>query len=861
MRPRRLPRRLPSSPWAVGAATRWALLLAAAGGALWLAAPARAQGQAALPFDVLLGRPTDRSIALSLLATADREVVVDAGTQSGSYPLQSPPVVLAAGTPEVVTLESLQADTTYYYRVRHRAPGTGEYAAAPEATFVTQRAAGRTFTFAVEADPHHQDNEPLVWRTALANILADRPDFLIDLGDTFMDEKVGATTLDQIVQIRKDVRAGFFGLIGQAVPLFLVNGNHDPELGWLLNRAQPQANLPAWGVQGRQRYYPCPVPSGFYSGAAAADAFTLAPRDAYYAFTWGDALFIALDPFWYSSQATNKSKDPWFWTLGQAQYDWLQRTLEGSRATFKFVFLHHLVGGSHDAIARGGIEYAPYYEWGGSNLDGTPGFASHRPGWARPIEDLLLAHNVSIVFHGHDHLYVKQDLDADGDGVADLIYQEVPQPSRSQQGISSAVPYGYRRGMIYPSSGHLRVRVSATQVTVDYVRAVIPGDTSAGVANGAVSYRYTIQARGESGAPRITVPPLGQGVRAGGTATFAVTAEGAPPLAYQWQLDGRPLAGATTATLTVAGVTAADQGAYRVSVSNAAGSILSAPALLTLGTSRLTNLSVRTVAGTGDNTLLVGVVVGGAGTSGPKPLLVRAVGPTLGSYGVGGALADPRLELIPQGAAAAFATNDNWGGDPQVAAVGGAVGAFPLRDPASQDAALVAAPAGGVYAVKVDGVGGTTGIALAEVYDASGSDPAAATPRLVNLSARAPVGTGDAVLIAGFVLEGTAPRTVLIRAVGPTLASYGVTGALADPRLELGRTAGGATELIASNDNWAGDATVGLVGHAVGAFGLASATSRDAALVVTLPPGVYYAKVSGVDGSVGVALIELYEVP
>ena len=129
------------------------------------------------------------------------------------------------------------------------------------------------------------------------------------------------------------------------------------------------------------------------------------------------------------------------WTLGEAQFKWLERTLSASTAPFKFVFTHHLVGGSFDGLGRGGVEFAPYFEWGGSNTNGTPGFAAHRPGWSRPIQSLLLANGVSAVFHGHDHLYVKQDLDADGDGVADLVYQEVPQPSRTNYGAIGAGHY------------------------------------------------------------------------------------------------------------------------------------------------------------------------------------------------------------------------------------------------------------------------------------------------------------------------------------------------------------------------------------------------------------------------------------
>jgi uncharacterized delta-60 repeat protein len=275
----------------------------------------------------------------------------------------------------------------------------------------------------------------------------------------------------------------------------------------------------------------------------------------------------------------------------------------------------------------------------------------------------------------------------------------------------------------------------------------------------------------------------------------------------------------------------------------------------------LVNLSVRTGAGTGDKTLIVGVVIGGAGTSGTKPVLIRAIGPTLTQYGVTGALADPSFDFIRQGSATPIATNDNWAGDAQVKIVANTVGAFALPDDATKDAAAFLTPEAGPYSVKITGKAGTTGVTLAEIYDASGSGFNLSTPRLVNVSARAEVGTGEAALIAGFVIDGATPRTVLVRAVGPTLSTYGVIGTLADPQLEITQTVNGATVTVATNDNWAGNAQVASTAVTVGAFDLSSASSKDAAILVTLPPGVYSAKVTGVGNTTGIALIEVYEVP
>jgi kynurenine formamidase len=164
--------------------------------------------------------------------------------------------------------------------------------------------------------------------------------------------------------------------------------------------------------------------------------------------------------------------------LGETQYQWLKSTLETSDAKWKFVFIHQLIGG-YDKNGRGGVEVAPYYEWGGNNADGSYGFDQYRPGWSMPIHQLLVANNVTAVFHGHDHLFVKQELDG-------IIYQECPQPSAAQANTNSAADYGYLSGDVLPSPGHIRVTVTPDRVTVEYVRAV------AGQ-SGQVVYSYTIK--------------------------------------------------------------------------------------------------------------------------------------------------------------------------------------------------------------------------------------------------------------------------------------------------------------------------------------------------------------------------------
>lgn len=269
------------------------------------------------------------------------------------------------------------------------------------------------------------------------------------------------------------------------------------------------------------------------------------------------------------------------------------------------------------------------------------------------------------------------------------------------------------------------------------------------------------------------------------------------------------------------------------------------------GTSRLTNLSLRAAGGSGERTMIVGFVVPGGAS---RRVLLRAGGPALAALGVADVLADPRVSVLGKDGTT-IATNEDWGttaDSPEVAEAMGQTGALAFAD-GSKDAALVTTLAAGAYTVHVGG-GETGGVALAEIYDAG----EAADGALANLSGRAYVGTGDAIAIAGFVIAGTVPKTLLIRAVGPTLTNYGVSETLADPQLTV--YANGTA--VAGNDNWSAAnnaAWTAIAASRVGAFALPEA-SKDAALFVTLMPGAYTVHVSGVGGATGVALIEIYDV-
>ena len=377
---------------------------------------------------------------------------------------------------------------------------------------------------------------------------------------------------------------------------------------------------------------------------------------------------------------------------------------------------------------------------------------------------------------------------------------------------------------------------------------------AAALADNLYSYRYVT----------ITKQPQPLAVAARSGAIFSVAALGAPPISYQWLQNGAPISGATASTLYLTNVGTAQAGNYSVVVTTSAGSATSDPALLAISAAptRLGNISSRGVAGVGANVLTAGFVVTGTGT---KQMLIRVVGPSLAGLGISGFLPNPNLTVV-NSAGVAVQTNDNWGtqtgGAAAVTAIQQAtarVGAFAL--PAnSLDAVVLATLNPGGYTVQAAGAGVTTGVAIIEVYDASA---ALTGPKAVNVSTRANVGTGENILIAGFVVNGTVSRRVLIRGIGPTLRNFGLppNGVLADPQLKLLDAAGST---VATNDDWSAGPEapfISAAAAAAGAFPLGTG-SKDASLLVMLAPGAYTAQLSGVGttNNTGIGLIEVYDV-
>ncbi|MCX6953889.1 MAG: hypothetical protein NTV51_17200, partial [Verrucomicrobia bacterium] len=319
----------------------------------------------------------------------------------------------------------------------------------------------------------------------------------------------------------------------------------------------------------------------------------------------------------------------------------------------------------------------------------------------------------------------------------------------------------------------------------------------------------------------------------------------------QWRKDGVVISGAVGAIYTVAAAAESDGGSYTVTATNAAGSVTSLPVTVTVLASRIVNLSILSALSATSPELTVGFVAPGAG----KRLLIRAVGPALGQFGLDPVLARPGLGLYAS--QTSLATNEGWDraiNAADVAVATARVGAFSLPA-ASNDAAVLQSFGPGSYSAIVQSRGAApAGAVLVEIYDA---DPGGGG-RLTNVSALAPVGPGEKMLVAGFVLSGNTAKRLLIRAIGPGLSAFGRTGVLADPQLEVIRA--GAQSALATNDNWGGDAALGASFQAVGAFALAN-SSKDAALILSLAPGGYTVQVSGVGGAAGDALVEIYELP
>ncbi len=374
--------------------------------------------------------------------------------------------------------------------------------------------------------------------------------------------------------------------------------------------------------------------------------------------------------------------------------------------------------------------------------------------------------------------------------------------------------------------------------------------------SGAVSQLFYVAAE-----PTSTVhsAPQSQTIASGATAVFTAAASGRG-LTFQWTKDGVMLPGATHPSLIIRAAEGRDSGSYGWSMNDESGPVAAGDARLTVGDSAasgsLVSLSVRSEVRAGNRSITLGATIAGGTPDMTMPVFLRAGGSSLNRIEGRGALEDPILTLQRSGRV--VAANDDWNGDLEIATRALAVGAFPLESASSKDAAIVAPLVGGTYVAEIAAKGDDFGRTLGEWFDATPEiERGPSTPRLVNLSARKHLSGNGEVLTVGFAISGVTAKTVLIRAIGPSLVPLGVSDALSDPMLQL---FAGPT-LVRESHDWGGDVQLANITRAVGAFPFMSTDSKDAALLITLHPGTYTLQVRSGTSVGGVVLTEIYEVP
>jgi len=459
---------------------------------LFFALLALTSGLLSQPYSIILGRPTDNSITLSILFDQPMLYQLEYGLQSGNYSITGPELTSTLGIPDEVELNNLAANTLYYYRLLYRADAFSEYTVSPEYHFHTQRPPGSSFTFTIEADEHLYDHKgtPEIYNLTLQNQANANPDFMLSLGDMFGDDHNPFTITEAELDSLHKYYRPYLGSICHSIPFYFCLGNHEGENDFYMGMNAPE-NLAIWGTKYRQLYYPNPYPNSFYSGNDAIEDYGIGHPENYYAWTWGDALFVVLDV--YRDQCdTSAIPHRWAWSLGDDQYFWLKETLEGSSAQHKFVFGHHVSGWD-----RGAAALASEFEWGGNNQNGTWGFNANRPGLPMPIHQLMVQNGVDVFFQGHDHVFSHEILDG-------LVYQTLPMAADSTYELGFIANADAFLSDTLRGTGSLEVFVSPSCTRVDFVSAWLPGAQLDGPhQNGEVLFSYTLGDCSENGVDEI----------------------------------------------------------------------------------------------------------------------------------------------------------------------------------------------------------------------------------------------------------------------------------------------------------------------------------------------------------------------
>lgn len=433
-------------------------------------------------FNVLLGRPTDTSITVSVQFKNNVSFYIKYGLNQRVYKDSTIVYNNLANRPDEIDLGGLIPNSRYYYIIKYKNIGSNNYLQSTEYKFHTQRAKGSSFRFTLESDEHLYDKKGIksLYEICLANQAKDNPDFMLSLGDIFGDDH---NPFDITSQELDDLHSAYRPLLGQichSVPFYVCLGNHEGENDYYLGFTPPN-NLAIQGTLWRKYYYPNPSPNAFYSGNTEFEPYGVGYPENYYAWEWGDALFVVLDVYRNENDSSDKPKN-WDWSLGLPQYTWLKNTLESSSSKYKFVFAHHVRG-----QGRGGITNARLFEWGGYEQNGSNyTFDQKRPGWGKPIHQLFKDNGVNIFFQGHDHVFAHEVMDG-------ITYQALPMPSDTSYMIGKLANADAYTSDTLDGSGHIRVEVNSDCIQVDYIKAFLPKDTLInGNKNGSIAFSYQI---------------------------------------------------------------------------------------------------------------------------------------------------------------------------------------------------------------------------------------------------------------------------------------------------------------------------------------------------------------------------------
>lgn len=445
---------------------------------------------------ILLGNATDKSVEMAIHFNSDADATIEYGTNSSPFSQKSETLHLKAKTPLQTKLSGLKPDTTYSYRLVYKKSGDSSAQTSPTYRIQTQRKPGDEFMFFVQGDSHPERTPkmhiPALYEKTLLTAAAQKPDLFICLGDDFSVDTLRERSAEAINGVYTK-QVPYLGLVGNSTPIYLVNGNH--EQAAKANLDGTENSLGVLAQNARNRNFVQPAPDGFYTGNSEPVEHIGLLRN-YYAWTWGDALFVTIDPYWHSATPVDnaagkgpkeegggkRNRNLWDITLGESQYKWLTKTLTESKAKYKFVFAHHVNG-----TGRGGVENATLYEWGGKDPRGGDGFKAKRPGWDLPIHQLFVKTGVSIFFQGHDHIFCKQELDG-------VIYQSCPCPADPTNSLINGD--AYQSGDKVPGAGLVRVSISPSQAKIEYVRAYEPSAETEGHKHGEIAYSYIVKPTG-----------------------------------------------------------------------------------------------------------------------------------------------------------------------------------------------------------------------------------------------------------------------------------------------------------------------------------------------------------------------------